>query len=105
LSLQTGNLDRQDLVGQYARESVENAWHSGVISAEGDTLSWKNDAGVSWKLTLRLTEGRLLTDEASPYHAEDGGDAFTIVLKQDGDGAPIPAVDGFRFLNDFYRRK
>ncbi len=98
-------LTLNDLLGEYVRQPPANSWHSGEISMVGNSLQWENEAEVSWPLIPILEDGKLLTNEQCPYHDANGGDAFSIVLKQDDNGTPIAEVEGFQFLGELYTRQ
>ena len=99
-------LSIDDVLGRYVRQPPDNPWHSGEISAFGRSmLQWENDAGVTWPLEPNLADGKLLTNEQSPYFGSPGGDAFTIVLKRDEYGSFIAEVEGFLFLTELYTRQ
>ncbi len=68
------------------------------------TLRWRNVAGRSWPLTPDLDHGVLETGAANPYVDDQLGHVFRIVLRRDADGNALPAVAGFMFNGDFYRR-
>ena len=100
------------VVGVYRHEPVENPWHEGTLQvgstlADGTViLSWRNKANVSWRLLPKMDEGYMLTGPENPYYAQDTvmSRRFVIVLKRDKEGNYLPEVDGFSFLNAFYRR-
>ncbi len=91
-------LSTNDVLGQYVRQPPTNGWHTGVISASGDTLKWTNEAGTSWTLIPDLDNEQLLTTGDCPYP----GNNFTLEVEYNGDGSVD--VTGFMFLNELYSR-
>ena len=57
--------DIELFVGNYRREPVENDWHIVEIINSNGNLSWQNNAGVSWSLSL--IEGKLWAGLDSAY--------------------------------------
>ncbi|MCU0661499.1 MAG: calcium-binding EGF-like domain-containing protein [Myxococcota bacterium] len=98
-------LTLDDLVGRYESNPVQNEWQAGDITKSGEALLWTNDAKVSWPLTPKLEDGKLLTDEQCPYFTSENGDAFLILLEQAPSGAYHSEVAGFMFLGATYDRK
>ena len=88
--------DPSSLVGNYDGGSIEVA---------GDNFQWTNDAGVTWQLTWDVATGSFLTGSDSPYFANSGGDAFTIVLARDDNGDHTDEIIGFRYLGELYLRQ
>jgi TonB family protein len=89
------------LTGSYRRDPVENPWHHGRI--DKDPLRWTNNAGVSWRLTPDLANGRLLTGPDNPYYKTSGTQEYHVRLSR----GPVPIVEGIQFgplPNEFYRR-
>ncbi len=97
-----GNLSIDDLLGQYVRNPYSNPWHTGTITMVGNSIQWKNGAGVSWPLFANLEDKKLLTNEECPYYGTDGGDAFILIVKQSNDASV--EVEGFQFLGELYTR-
>lgn len=95
------------LSGHYQRDPKENNWHGGELKQEGDKHSprfrWTNRAGVSWALTADLAHGRLLCAKGSPYFDKETGGSFIIEMRP-ASGAAKPAIAGFHFNGDFYKR-
>ena len=52
-------------LGNYRREPVENDWHIVEIINTNGSLSWQNNAGVSW--SLNLIDGKLWTGPDCVY--------------------------------------
>ena len=59
------DFERDDYLGQYRREPVENPWHEVTIELVDQSLWWRNQAGVSWSLLLTADELRAGAD--NPY--------------------------------------
>lgn len=98
-----------DILGDYQHDPVENGWHEGTLKLEPGkegTVRWTNKAGVSWLLTLDLTNGLLHCMPGSPYYDQNPttGRAFTIILERDPNGKYLPKITGFQFNGGFYRR-
>ena len=94
-------IDISDIVGPYSLDNIGNDFHKGEIRESGNTLFWRNAAGVQWELTPRLSEGYLETGADCPY---PGSDHF-IELATDGNGNLTGVNSGFSFLGEFYRRR
>ena len=101
------------LCGRYRAEPVANQWLAGAIECpanprggSGQTLRWRNAAGVAWLLTFDGSEGLLRTGADDPYHAAEPvrGRAFRIALRRNAEGDYKPRVAGFWFLNSFYAK-
>lgn len=93
------------IAGRYTREPVENPWHAGRITAEGDDgWRWTNEAGVTWRLGDAIARGRLTGGPDNPYFGQAPDVDFHLVLARDADGVHRPLVQGFRFLGELYRR-
>ena len=90
------------LTGSYRRDPLENDWHHGTIAT--DPLRWTNDAGVSWRLTPDLVHGLLQTGPDNLYYNTGPGRVFYVILRSGPAGDYLPAVDGFQFNGEFYRR-
>ncbi|CAN5902764.1 hypothetical protein BH11VER1_BH11VER1_12140 [soil metagenome] len=95
------------LAGRYQCDPVENGWHAGGLTIEGDKSSpsyrWTNKAEVSWKLTADLVHASLQCDTNSPYFKQESGKSFRIEMQPTTGGAK-PAVAGFQFNGAFYKR-
>jgi hypothetical protein len=104
------------LIGSYHRDPYNNEWHGGRIEADQESLasnlpklSWRNDAGVSWRIIPQPDEGGLLFGEDNPYYPQNvepiGGRQFRIVLASGHGGDYLPEIAGFQFDGDFYVRE
>ncbi len=95
------------LSGLYRRDPKENDWHEGELKPDGDKHSprfrWTNQAGVSWALTTELAQARLRCAKGSPYFDKEAGRNFIIEM-QSASGASKPAIAGFYFNGNFYKR-
>ena len=95
------------LSGRYQRDPKQNNWHEGELKQEGDKHSpsfrWINQAGVSWVLTSDLVQARLLCAKESPYFGKETGSSFIIEMQPPSEGVK-PAIAGFHFNGDFYKR-
>ena len=80
-------------------------YDGGAIEADGDNFRWTNDSGFSLQLTWDAASGSFRTGSDSPYFANSGGDAFTIVLARDENGDHTDQVIGFRFLGELYLKQ
>jgi len=87
------------VLGYYSRQPIQNNWQTGVIEMSGNTMQWRNNAGVTWPLIPDLANGKLLTTSACPYYNSTNGNAFILKIRS-SNGTTI--VEGFWFLNDFY---
>lgn len=99
-------LEVSDVLGRYEHKPKTNEWHSGRIFVKDGEYFWENDAGINWKLTPSLGEGRLYTGSDCPY-ADPGsntGPPFIITLKRDARGKFTPSVKGFSFGGGFYTK-
>jgi hypothetical protein len=85
------------LRGTYQREPVQNAWHAGEITREGDLLRWTNQAGVSWILVPDLANQVLHTKSDNPYYGDPAARDFQLIWT---DGL----LTGFRFYSETYTR-
>ena len=94
-----------DVLGNYRREPVQNAWHIGDILFSGTQLQWRNTAPVSWNLFEDLSHGVLATGPDCPYYDNSLGRKFNIVLVRDAIGDLTPQVRGFAFMGELYRRQ
>lgn len=95
-------LSLEEIAGTYARQPVENDWHTGQISIDGENLRWTNDAGVSWSLVPDLNDGRLQTGEDCPYPGND----FSLDAARDPEsGAYQSTLTGFWFTGEHYVRQ
>ena len=95
------------LSGRYQHDPKQNNWHEGELKQEGDKHSpsfrWINQAGVSWALTCDLVQARLLCAKESPYFGKETGSNFIIEMQPPSEGVK-PAIAGFHFNGDFYKR-
>ncbi len=96
-----------DLLGTYRHEPKQNDWHEGEIRQDADgNLTWTNQAGRTWKLTNRISQGQLATGPDCPYYNTNNPDqaAFKIVLQRDANGRHLPQAIGISFAGGFYRK-
>lgn len=92
-------LTMDDVLGTYHRLPFENGYHIGRIEAADGGYQWRNDAGVTWRVTNDLANGRLATGADNPYPELDG---FYVSLKRDAAGDYTSAIEGLRFGGDLY---
>jgi hypothetical protein len=100
-------LELSDVIGRYRHEPVQNPWHEGEITleADGETLRWTNEAGVSWTLTPELDAGALHTSEANPYYGDSPGSRmFRVLLRRDATGDHTGEILGFAFGGGVYEK-
>lgn len=99
----------EDILGEYQREPVENAWHTGRLWLDGVQLKWSNDAGSDCNLTDDLANGRLLTNPGCPYYDNNNGgktEYFFFVPERDENGDLKNNFSQFRgFGRDLFTRK
>ena len=95
-------LTNESVVGSYQRRPVQNGWHSGRIESTESGLVWRNDAGIVWRLVPDLARGKLLNGPDNPYFEQLSAKAFTLALRSDPEGNPLPAVRAFQFLGEEY---
>lgn len=89
-----------DVLGNYQRLPVQNAWHRGAIirkPGSATQLLWTNQAGVKWNLTPDFPHQLLLTDQTNPYQNSANGQNFT--LNPLGD-----LLTGFYFNGEFFSK-
>ncbi|MFT7679329.1 MAG: hypothetical protein ACI8QC_003330 [Planctomycetota bacterium] len=99
-----GQFTVSDLLGIYQRQPVLNNWHTGSIQF-GPVLEWQNQAGVDWNLQPEITNGRFLLGPDCPYYGLGWyGRKFDIVLERDDLGDFLPAIRGFSFTGELYKR-
>ncbi|MBL8206850.1 MAG: ankyrin repeat domain-containing protein [Blastocatellia bacterium] len=84
------------VLGTFQRTPVENGYHTGSITRDGDQLRWTNQAGVSWGLIPDVGNNRLLTNRENPYY-QDGHREFTLIIANG-------RVRGIRFAGEDYLR-
>jgi hypothetical protein len=106
-SRQTENDDSSDIEhreaglaqvpGRYQRNPVENDWHTGTITAEGNGFRWTNQAGVRWSLTPDFENDTLVTGRDNPYY-DTGSKIFDLIVDDD-------RLVGFRFNNEEYLKQ
>jgi hypothetical protein len=96
-------------VGEYTHEHPQNDWHRGKITiikygANGVpmVLKWANEAGRSWLLQPDLRTGKLNTGSDNPYHKNENGKAFYLVLDQTHPDAP--SIGGFWFQGSLFMK-
>ncbi len=94
-------LSKDELLGAYALDVVENDWHVGEIIFENDKYFWKNKANVKWEVKPDLLEGKLVTGNDSPYPGED----FFLELYQSTEGSLYPAVVSLKYQGQSYKKK
>ena len=94
------DIDLASLAGEYERLPVENEWHSGRISLEGEAMLWTNDAGVSWGLEPDLQAGLLITGPDCPYEGN-----FVLTPTRDAEsGEWNTELAGFTFNGELYAK-
>lgn len=92
-----------DVLGDYQRMPVQNAWHVGSIQL-GPQLEWQNQANVDWNLQDDLANGDLPTGPDCPYFGSWAGNKFDVVLARDALGDFLPQILGFAFNGELYER-
>ncbi len=92
----TPNITVDMVLGTFQRYPVENGYHTGSITRDGDQLRWTNQAGVSWGVTPDFERNRLLTNRENPYY-QDGHREFTLIIANG-------QVRGIRFAGEDYLR-
>jgi hypothetical protein len=102
----------RNLLGTYRLKAPQNPWHTGQITSDGvdgrgnPILRWTNQAGVSWKLYPRLSEGVLLTGDDNPYAKEPAefSRRFKLLLKRDDQGRYLGEIQGFGFQGERFEK-
>ncbi len=98
-------LQVRDLVGTYAHEPEENAWHRGELRLDPEgKLRWRNGADVEWSLEPDFANGRLLTGPDCPYHRPGHPSPFVLVPAWDEQDRTT-GIAGFRFQGGLYLRR
>lgn len=95
-----------DILGAYAHQPKQNAWHEGEITFRDGSYHWTNEAGRSWKLAPDLKRGVLRTGPDCPYASgAPEGPPFRLQLARDAEGRYTSKLIGFRFQSGLYLKK
>ena len=95
-------LEIEDVLGDYERVPAQNAWHLGEVRLVGDQMSWLNEAGVSWNLDPRISDGRLEIGPDCPYYNPNTPNDFMLTMEENELGDPLDTYRGFYFNGELH---
>jgi len=76
-----------DLLGAWVAKDASNGWHYVTVSRDGDSVTWSNQAGLSWKLDVKEERGSLsiTNGEGNPYEQDKPVPVYLLDFKADPD--------------------